>query len=230
MERPRMLTSYFNSRPCARGDFRQASPKVRKFHFNSRPCARGDEMAYSSTNGDCNISIPAPAQGATNELIKALESMLFQFPPLRKGRLPKTPKRKQRILISIPAPAQGATVVAETLPAGRKYFNSRPCARGDAAARAALWMLPDFNSRPCARGDFDTAVDAESAYLFQFPPLRKGRPAAPASSSFTLFTFQFPPLRKGRPRRAARCMWPSNFNSRPCARGDHLHGHQHRHP
>ena len=33
--------------------------------------------------------------------------------------------------------------------------------------------------------------------------------------------FQFPPLREGRPSRAANLpWWWTNFNSRPCARGD----------
>ena len=37
-----VLGNYFNSRPCARGDFHRASPRAMRAYFNSRPCARGD--------------------------------------------------------------------------------------------------------------------------------------------------------------------------------------------
>ena len=55
--------------------------------------------------------------------------------------------------------------------------------------------------------------------LFQFPPLREGR------RSITIVfdvpsKFQFPPLREGRPRSLPRTQWAGHFNSRPCARGD----------
>ena len=99
-------------------------------NFNSRPCARGDGFITALT-------------GAI---------ILFQFPPLREGRL-----------------VQG---MHEDFVAN---FNSRPCARGDLVEREkdgwslvfqfpplregrhvpvpALWAIYYFNSRPCARGD-----------------------------------------------------------------------------
>ena len=67
-------------------------------------------MARLASFTACLISIPAPARGAT-EISTAL-------------------KPHQRI--SIPAPARGATGNGQALQGGAQYFNSRPCARGDA--------------------------------------------------------------------------------------------------
>ena len=59
--------------------------------------------------------------------------------------------------------------------------------------------MPHFNSRPSARGDVDvTSGDMPGSVVFQFTPLREGRPT-PTSSRWK--------------RR-------KNFNSRPSARGD----------
>ena len=55
--------------------------------------------------------------------------------------------------------------------------------------------------------------------LFQFTPLRKGR----RSMCFGMPVkrlFQFTPLRKGRRTRQGCWAWATNFNSRPCVRGD----------
>ena len=57
--------SYFNSRPCGRGD---SAPPVRGnccANFNSRPCGRGDQGAGRQPAAGRDISIHAPAGGAT---------------------------------------------------------------------------------------------------------------------------------------------------------------------
>ena len=99
------------------------------------------------------ISIHAPPRGATyDDGTRVLKSYLFQFTPLREGRLLFT--------MCIISPV---------------YFNSRPSARGDltdvqrhvietisihAPPRGATWgggriptLYAHFNSRPSARGD-----------------------------------------------------------------------------
>ena len=78
-------------------------------------------------------------------------------------------------IISIPAPARGAT-------------HYQPATQGDCA---------DFNSRPCARGDATPLIYRLRSHLFQFPPLREGRPNRLVFQRNRLY-----------------------FNSRPCARGD----------
>ena len=108
--------------------------------------------------------------------------ILFQFTPLREGRpFPSLQLMKIRYTISIHAPARGATRMRwkkswarifqftplregrrRTLRPSRRtrYFNSRPCERGDTRGK----LLPSrwgryFNSRPCERGDFNITVE-----------------------------------------------------------------------
>ena len=80
--------------------------------------------------------------------------MLFQFPPLREGRLVRISMETYASGISIPAPARGAT----------------------GAVVADQDLLFHFNSRPCARDDFLTPTKGDYDKIFQFPPLREGRP------------------------------------------------------
>ena len=93
-----------------------------------------------------------------------------------------------------------------------------------------------------ARGATKSSGDSCMHFLFQFPPLREGRPTS-CPLTFAANVFQFPPLREGRhdltfdqvstvlisipaPARGATLpIWnklynTENFNSRPCARGD----------
>ena len=144
---------YFNSRPSARGDLMARSKTKKISHFNSRPSARGDVRAASRGRGLC-ISIHAPPRGATG--VSASRSSVslrisihapprgatarqnvgdcirvFQFTPLREGRLSQ----------------KSITPVGD-------YFNSRPSARGDSGQRPPSLLNPHFNSRPSARGDF----------------------------------------------------------------------------
>ena len=144
-------------------------------------------------------------------------------------------------IISIHAPPRGATgsQARRRLPFG--YFNSRPSARGDLSG--ALFFVPPsyFNSRPSARGDVKIPL-LHGGELFQFTPLREGRPlrfSFPHATRVFQFTplregrhsakiaiycrdiFQFTPLREGRPWLLCRLLlMPFHFNSRPSARGD----------
>ena len=165
-------------------------------YFNSRPCERGD-MEIILFGNVVNISIHAPARGATCCTISA------------------APARR----ISIHAPARGATPLWGGY-GPQRYFNSRPCERGDSYFRKMaltsvrfqftplregrlpiqFFVLPDadFNSRPCERGDAFRAVVLSAFCKFQFTPLREGRPDRKQCSSSRSFY----------------------FNSRPCERGD----------
>ena len=102
--------------------------------------------------------------------------ILFQFTPLREGRLTALP------LLSL-----------------LFYFNSRPCGRGDHHRSPRSVPRAYFNSRPCGRGDSLLLTGLPQVEIFQFTPLREGRP---------------------RLCRLSRLCSLSNFNSRPCGRGD----------
>ena len=124
---------------------------------------------------------------------------VFQFTPLREGRLPAPPAVAQSLPISIHAPPRGAT-----------SSRSRICS-----------TTPNFNSRPSARGDEAHERQRHQRHPFQFTPLREGRPNNGILKAQLEKLFQFTPLREGRPSCSGR--WASRtpyFNSRPSARGD----------
>ena len=97
----------------------------------------------------------------------------FQFTPLREGR----------------RDARGQRHV-------RRYFNSRPSARGDAPPLMLMPQFGHFNSRPSARGDeMDFTETAAMMISIHAPP----RGATHAQHCMEgLFLFQFTPLREGR--------------------------------
>ena len=100
--------------------------------------------------------------------------------------------------ISIHAPPRGATAGLGLAPLCPWHFNSRPSARGDPSLRPNSATLANyFNSRPSARGDYRRNFRCDAPPLFQFTPLREGRPD--------------------------KKLWYTcrrYFNSRPSARGD----------
>ena len=151
---PRHDGEYFNSRPCARGDVGYFMG-IRGFcYFNSRPCARGDLFCPPFANAASNFNSRPCARGDVCLGFHRRRAVEFQFPPLREGRLHRPVGRVAGVRISIPAPARGATNRGSKTARSFGYFNSRPCARGDGG-------LPFFD---------------DTHHLFQFPPLREGRP------------------------------------------------------
>ena len=151
---------YFNSRPSARGDMVCPEIIICAKHFNSRPSARGDPY-YNAQQTAMPISIHAPPRGATW----------------------RNDNTYCRFGISIHAPPRGATGASSIVRGLASYFNSRPSARGDGAAEAAEQERRDFNSRPSARGDKNKAPDRKGKTIFQFTPLREGRPSEECADS-----------------------------------------------
>ena len=58
----------------------------RHIYFNSRPSARGDRLLWADLLRN-RISIHAPPRGATCRFQNSREAHIFQFTPLREGRL-----------------------------------------------------------------------------------------------------------------------------------------------
>ena len=125
-------------------------------------------------------------------------SEVFQFTPLREGRLTAVNSRLHII----------------------KNFNSRPCGRGDTIRPSSLHRRSRISIHAPAGGATRSLYGMCSVTNeFQFTPLREGRPGErPVVSTSTLF--QFTPLREGRPSAAFSCTAAAYFNSRPCGRGD----------
>ena len=120
-------------------------------------------------------------------------------------------------------------------------FNSRPSARGDARTRRLSCGLRISIHAP-PRGATYEAQATYAQSIFQFTPLREGRPALarrqrisatyfnsrPSARgdvsrkwfSLPVLLFQFTPLREGRLGQNAEERRGTYFNSRPSARGD----------
>ena len=117
-----------------------------------------------------DISIHAPPRGATGTASVAVPFFLFQFTPLREGRLRLLLASACVDCISIHAPPRGATRVSCTCALLAGYFNSRPSARGD--RKVCYTMLIDE---------------------FQFTPLREGRQFQQFRATFQGISIHAPP-------------------------------------
>ena len=172
-----------------------------RHHFNSRPSARGDVKTGEEIRIAHDISIHAPPRGATRHTARNSGYTSFQFTPLREGRRAGATVTYQRdvlYIISIHAPPRGATN----------------------AFLAIVRNLIHFNSRPSARGDLKFRKEKNNEHISIHAPPR-GATIQHRQSSGAMSIFQFTPLREGRPsaRRSPRS-FSRYFNSRPSARGD----------
>ena len=140
-------------------------------NFNSRPSARGDAGCITVVADNSNFNSRPSARGDVNQFVVVLAKVIFQFTPLREGRLQKISKKCDLPLISIHAPPRGATAADGQGERKGQNFNSRPSARGDGWSPGTLptWY---FNSRPSARGD--KSYSAFNAYQLDF----NSRPSA----------------------------------------------------
>ena len=121
--------------------------------------------------------------------------------------------------ISIHAPPRGATWKLDRFSRSR-YISIHAPPRGATRQRLpARRRPPHFNSRPSARGDAFALLTILGVVVFQFTPLREGRPPGTAGKSFST-PFQFTPLREGRPWRVRlkRFLWQS-FQFTPLREG-----------
>ncbi len=172
-------------------------------HFNSRPSARGD-VGKVLTGVQSVISIHAPPRGATEKQEGLKAFTIFQFTPLREGRLTES-----------------------TISCATENFNSRPSARGDLNPPPPRAAVPLFQFTPLREGRPCRFACCFLAFCISIhAPPRGATTAADTVVYYSLF--QFTPLREGRPstRRCRRTA--SYFNSRPSARGDKAPSAPHR--
>ena len=129
--------------------------------------------------------------------VSYLPSDQFQFTPLREGRRRRPSSRRWCWM----------------------HFNSRPSARGDKSAKAALQPLAYFNSRPSARGDYIVPSPCcQGAISIHAPPRGATCPRRTTPSPRRYFNSR--PSARGDARIPAPRCECANFNSRPSARGD----------
>ena len=167
-------TSYFNSRPSARGDrdvlhrdawrclfqftpLREGRPRcagtaARPTIFQFTPLREGRRRVAGHRKVSNQISIHAPPRGATIDSTASIEALAFQFTPLREGRRAEKPQT-HRLPISIHAPPRGATYGCGQGGCFRCISIHAP-PRGATRPPSRRTAQSDyFNSRPSARGD-----------------------------------------------------------------------------
>ena len=202
---------------------------------------RGATSGRTQASGAGHISIHAPPRGATNFRQGRKKVTIFQFTPLREGRLvglrvcgkstqisihapPRGATKAGRTVkirqhISIHAPPRGATACANREKEWREIFQFTPLREGRQVLEKTGIRLDFISIHAPPRGATSLTRRAFLQVLFQFTPLREGRPMhSPAWRGF--FLFQFTPLREGRPVDISDMLPATYFNSRPSARGD----------
>ena len=122
--------------------------------------------------------------------------MRFQFTPLREGRRGTGSGKLKQLIFQFTPLREGRHNGQAVQRVHRKYFNSRPSARGD--------------------GDI---ARQQNGNQFQFTPLREGRPAIPKIFRH-LYYFNSRPSARGDRREGIIGGRIRHFNSRPSARGD----------
>ena len=188
---------YFNSRPSARGDAsRQCRASGSTTYFNSRPSARGDCSRSARRVRPFYFNSRPSARGDGKGVAAIVLPNYFNSRPSARG---------DRWLY--------------TKPSFSRHFNSRPSARGDRLSARSANLAFHFNSRPSARGDSKVTALYNKREVFQFTPLREGRPCRTRHPRLVSISIHAPP--RGATR-ASACTTRRyrNFNSRPSARGD----------
>ena len=144
--------------------------------------------------------------------------MLFQFTPLREGRQIAEPTPPTPAAFQFTPLREGRLALLSDGFCKSLYFNSRPSARGDARC-AQLYCEIFISIHAPPRGATNRSTDAAytSCISIHAPP----RGATQCASNYIVkFLFQFTPLREGRRQTPLGALKPSDFNSRPSARGD----------
>ncbi len=169
-----------------------------------------------------------------------ITSNIFQFTPLREGRLSRCPRVRASGKFQFTPLREGRHARYVGI-APTAYFNSRPSARGDPVDEF-IFQMEVISIHAPPRGATKKLAENLKKVLFQFTPLREGRPeqyclreelerisihAPPRGATvpfcvlFSCFLFQFTPLREGR-QRSARTPKPlPTFQFTPLREGRH---------
>ena len=167
-------------------------------NFNSRPSARGDFGFGAQRIHRMLFQFTPLREGRLCDSLRASSKHSFQFTPLREGRRARRDRTQHRRQISIHAPPRGATNEVIRQRKKRNISIHAPPRGATTLPAAGILNRRHFNSRPSARGDGTVSKSALCVIRFQFTPLREGR----------------------LPRMLSEGEAGENFNSRPSARGD----------
>ena len=190
---------HFYSRPCGRGDAREAVLKLMTANFYSRPCGRGDQLFWRLQIVLHSISTHAPAGGATGD----------------------TARYRLDIPISTHAPAGGATALRSTTSGIVSIFLLTPLREGRRNCTALPWAFIPFLLTPLREGRLIRLNRGRCLGIISTHAPAGGATIGKADGSLTLSKFLLTPLREGRHLTIKPWMpLVNNFYSRPCGRGD----------
>ena len=162
----------FNSRPSARGDRPFQDFFDLFFDFNSRPSARGDVRRRASSCSGGVFQFTPLREGRLDKLGYYQDAMISIHAPPRGATQPSADRLRHRA-ISIHAPPRGATRCAGTA-ARPTIFQFTPLREGRRFRLSSVGELKNFNSRPSARGDFRGVRESGRRENFNSRPSARG--------------------------------------------------------
>ena len=216
----RIEADCFNPRPRVGGDCASSRIGREQAGFNPRPRVGGDPR-YRPQSGQDDVSIRAPAWGATSgHDTQPAQGHQFQSAPPRGGRLVHFEESDWGKPVSIRAPAWGATRGPWKVRKDENGFNPRPRVGGDVNRCAIDVHISGFNPRPRVGGDGAIAHLGSGPARFQSAPPRGGR--LHFAGYFVVdLEFQSAPPRGGRRGSRWQVRTPkTRFNPRPRVGGD----------
>ncbi len=171
---PIPLVLSFNPRPRARGDTWRPSRLPTWRCFNPRPRARGDYDACAHHEKPPNVSIHAPARGATLAISadRAMSSC-FNPRPRARGDIPHQITAVSTHCFN-PRPRARGDAEAPAIEPAKYLFQSTPPREGRLFFSVILINRRGFNPRPRARGD-PIGDYRRVIGEFQSTPPREGR-------------------------------------------------------
>ena len=113
-------------------------------------------------------------------LLKSMTVILilqFQFTPLREGRPEKLEGLKVFTTFQFTPLREGRQLI-DKMDGDANYFNSRPSARGDCNTGLSKNRFSISIHAPPRGATYPTLADFNTGSIFQFTPLREGRPQA----------------------------------------------------
>ena len=143
--------------------------------FNSRPSARGDGTRYAVHGANERFQFTPLREGRPHGVAAMQRRGIFQFTLLREGRRLTGVPLSTLTLFQFTPLREGRHRLDYSGGQCRRYFNSRPSARGDYFSKSHIPAFCYFNSRPSARGDGSVGAKSQLFIPFQFTPLREGR-------------------------------------------------------
>ena len=213
------------------------------FLFQFTPLREGRHIRRVRPKQGHEISIHAPARGATRHRKTTRATKWISIHAPARGATANQKSNGDDKPISIHAPARGATGKHRPNSRRAENFNSRPCERGDNFKSMLTAMGYKFQFTPLREGRRNNAAAAGAFNQISIHAPARGatnaakqqqrkqkisihapaRGATPAGRVLVLILleFQFTPLREGRPEHSVpTAVRTSDFNSRPCERGD----------